>query len=161
MRLSELCSLKTPEPSVPKTPAPVPESDNKKPKIKNLPTLTYEQQERKLVNDQELLKQLRTKIGIYSIQSESVSESESESEPEPEPESEPATTLNQASNDNESETSAPLLYLPAKIKHAEIHFMIDSGATNNFLSQDFVRRHNLPTHLLKKPFCINFADGRS
>ena len=51
MRLSELCSLKTPEPSVPRTPAPVSESDNKKPKIKNLPTLDT-QQERKLVNDQ-------------------------------------------------------------------------------------------------------------
>jgi len=62
-----------------------------------------------------------------------------ESEPEPEfnlnPEPE---DLNHASNDAESMSSMPLLFLPVKIKYAEVHFMIDSGAMNNFLSHDLV-----------------------
>jgi len=139
---------KTSEPSVPKNPVPVRKSSEKKLKIKSLPTQTQKLQERKLVNDQELLKQLRSKLNINSIQ------------PEPEPELEPA--LNQVSDDNddESKTSAPLLYLPAKVKHAEVHFMIDSGASANFLSQDLVRQLKLPTHRFKKPRTVNFADGR-
>jgi len=60
---------------------------------------------------------------------------EPESEPEPEPESNlnpEAEVLNHASNDTESMSSVPLLFLPAKIKNAEVHFMIDSSTMNNF-----------------------------
>ncbi|KAF9948193.1 hypothetical protein BGZ70_002322 [Mortierella alpina] len=57
--------------------------------------------------------------------------------------------------------SAPLLYLPAKIKNTTVHFMVDSGATNNLLKQDLVHHLNLPTTKLKKPLHITFADGRT
>jgi len=141
----------TPEPFVPENSAPALESvksvdtKSKTPKVKNLPTQAEEQERRKLVNDQQLLEQLRSKLNIHSIQSESALNSEPEpalkSEPEPEPnpnsESEPSA-LNHASDGAEPMTSAPLLFLPAKIKSAEVHFMIDSSATNNFLSHNLV-----------------------
>lgn len=108
---------------------------------------------------------------------EPVSESESDPEPEkastfpeplvlnPEPEPEPkrtttASILNQTSVREEPMNSSPLLYLPAKIKNVDVHFMVDSGATNNFLSQDLVHQLNLPTNKLKNPINITFADGR-
>ncbi|KAF9339556.1 hypothetical protein BGX26_009273, partial [Mortierella sp. AD094] len=56
--------------------------------------------------------------------------------------------------------SAPLLYLSAKINNVDIHFMVDSGATNNFLSQDLVHQLKLPVHKIKNPIHIAFADGR-
>ena len=152
----------TPEPSVRENSAPVFESvqsfdtKSKASKIKNYPSQAYQQQARKLVNDQELLKELRTKLGVHSVRSEPESESESESEPEPE-----ISVLNHASDDAESMTSAPLLFLPAKIKNTEVHFMIDSGATNNFLSHALVRQLDLPTTRLKTPIHISFADGRT
>lgn len=158
----------TPEPSVRENSAPAPESvqsvdtKSKAPKIKNFPSQAYQQQVRKLVNDQELLKELRIKLGVHSVRSEPEPEPEPESEPESEPEPESdISALNHASDDAESMTSAPLLFLPAKIKNTEVHFMIDSGATNNFLSHALVRRLDLPTTRLKNPIHISFADGRT
>jgi hypothetical protein len=160
----EPCILKAPEPYVP---APVPESVHlkpKTPKIKNLPTQVENQKERKLVNDQQLLEQLWLKLNIHSIQFE----------PDPNPEFDPAlnlepepvlnpdpkpSALNNASNGAESMISAPLLFLLAKIKFTEVHFMVDSGAMNNFLSHNLVWRLNVPTNKLKSPICISFANG--
>ncbi|KFH65527.1 hypothetical protein MVEG_09004 [Podila verticillata NRRL 6337] len=163
----------TPEPSVPVTPAPesikpvIPKST----KIKNLPTQAEEQKKRKLVNDQQLLEQFRAKLHLNSIQFESALNPEPEAalktkpEPEPKPESEPdprsESALNHASEDVKTTTSTSLLFLPAKIKNTEVHFLIDSGAVNNFLSQNLVRRLDLPTNQLKPPVRISFADDRS
>ncbi|KAF9944240.1 hypothetical protein BGZ72_002620, partial [Mortierella alpina] len=83
----------------------------------------------------------------------------SESVPVPIPEPVPSV-LNQTSVHNLSQNSAPLLYLPAKIKNTTVHFMLDSGATNNFLKQELVHQLDLPTSKLKKPIHISFADGR-
>ena len=66
---------------------------------------------------------------------------EPESKPEPEPESDlnpEPEGLNHASSDAESTSSMPLLFLPAKIKNAEVHFMIDSSTMYNLLSHDLV-----------------------
>ena len=160
MRHPVLSALKNAEPSVPET--PVPDSVPKKSassKIKNLPTQSSEQQQRRLVNDQLLLQQLREKLGINSCIN---------STPEPVSKTKPESTLSvlcQTSVPDPSHTSdpvhsAPLLYLPAKIQNTTVHFMIDSGATNNFLKQSLAHQLNLPTSTLKKPFHITFADGR-
>ena len=146
MRHPESLSPKTPEPYVlmsdPDTQRP------KAPKVKNLPTQAKEQEKRKLVNDKKLLEQLRSKLSANLILSESDPRPESEPvlspEPEPEPDPEPESVLSHTSDDAKPVTSTPLLFLPAKIKNAEVHFMIDSGATNNFLSHDLVRRLDLP-----------------
>ena len=155
----------SPEPSVPVI--PVLESINSKPKfskIKNLPTQIEKQKERRLVNDQQLLEQLRVKLNIHSIQSKPDLDPESDLNLEPEstlnsdPES---SVLNHTSDGAEPMTSAPLLFLTAKIKSTEVHFMVDSGATNNFISHDLVRRLDLPTNRLKPSIHISFADGRA
>lgn len=176
--------LKAPEPSVPKIPTL--ESANRNPKsakIKNLPTQTEEQQKRRLVNDQKLLEQFRAKLHLNSIQSESTLNPEPnpirksdplrKSDPEPAftPESKPEPDLTSESesdlkSESESEdaksmASTSLLFLPAKIQNTEIHFMIDSGAANNFLSHDLVHRLDLPTNQLKPPIHISFGNGRS
>ena len=87
---------------------------------------------------------------------------EPESKPEPEPESDlnpEPEVLNHASNDAESTSSMLLLFLPAKIKNAEVHFMINSGAMNNFLSHDLVHWLNLLTNQHKSLIHITFADS--
>ena len=160
MRHPEPLTL-NPEPFVPVV--PVLESVDSKPKtskIKNLPTQIEKQKERRLVNDQQLLEQLRSKLNIHLIQSEP----DSESDPNPEPESvlnPKSSVLNHASDGAGPTTSAPLLFLPAKIKNTEVHLMVDSGATNNFISHDLVRKLDLPTNRLKPPIHISFADGRA
>lgn len=155
----------TPEPFFLKTSDP--KSDSKtvpkkaySSKIKNLPTQANQQEKRRLVNDQYLLEQLRSKLGIHQIQLEPESDPDLNSEPDPESESEsdPAV-LNPTSDDDDPETMS-LLYLPAKIKNAELHFMIDSGATNNFISHELVKRFDLPTNRLKKPNHVLFANRR-
>ena len=174
MRPSELLTL-TPEPIVPVTPAPVivsvPKSvvqKSKSSKIKNLPTQVEKQKERRLVNDQQLLEQFRSKLKAHSILSEPDPEPDPEPNPEPKPESDSvlnpdseSPVLNHTSDDAEPITSAPLLFLPAKIKGTEVHFMVDSGATNNFLSHELVRRLDLPTNRLKSSIHVSFADGRA
>lgn len=131
---------------------------------------TEEQKRKKLVNDQLLLDQLQSKLKIHMIQSnpnpepdpEPDPEPESEPEPEPEPESnlnpEPEV-LNHASDDTESMSSALLLFLHAKIKNTEIHFMINSGTMNNFLSHDLVHLLDLPMNWLNFPIHKMFADS--
>jgi hypothetical protein len=179
---------RNPEPYVPSTPDPEPVSQKYvSKKIKNLPFLESEKQARRLVNDQALLQQLWTKLSLHSIRPEPVSEVvypnpepilNPDPEPEtkrimpsvlnPKPESEPKrmmtlSILNQTSAHEtkvEPTNSAPLLYLPAKLKNVDLHFMIDSGATNNFLSQDLVKHLNLSATKLKNPVHISFADGR-
>ncbi len=172
MRLSEPLTL-TPEPFVlapaPAPVIPVPEPvilKSKSSKIKNLPTQVEKQKERKLVNDQQLLEQLRSKLKINSIQSKPDPKPEPEPEPEPNPEPDPvlnsdpeSPALNQIADDAEPITSAPLLFLPAKIKGTEVHFMVDSGTTNNFLNHNLVRQLDLPTNRLKSPIHVSFADG--
>jgi hypothetical protein len=37
--------------------------------------------------------------------------------------------------------------------------MLDSGATRNFLSHSFVRKHQLPTSTLQNPLRVRLADG--
>src|ERR1700744_3088096 len=150
-----------PEPSVPVI--PILESVDSKPKtskIKNLPTQIEKQKERRLVNDQQLLEQLRSKLNIHMIQSEPGPESDLNPEPESvlNPES---SVLNHTSDGAEPITSASLLFLPVKMKSIEVHFMVDSGATNNFISHDLVQRLDLPTNRLKPPIHISFTDGRA
>ena len=135
--------LLTPEPFVPNIPEPVPTSRKvHNSKIKNLPTQTSEKEKRRLVNDQQLLQQFRSKLGIHSEQSN----------PE-------LVSLNNVSDDADS-TITSLLYLPAKILNSTLHFMIDSGATNNFLNRTLVQRLHIPTNRLKNPIHVTFADGR-
>src|ERR1700749_4273572 len=102
----------TPEPIVPVTPAPVvipvPESivqKSKSSKIKNLPTQVEKQKERRLVNDQQLLEQFRSKLKAHSILSEPKPEPKPESDPvlNPDPES---SVLKHTSDDAEPITSA-------------------------------------------------------
>ena len=71
-----------------------------------------------------------------------------------------ALTLTQTTEDTDDRTSAPLLFLPAKVKQTELHFLIDSGATSNFLRQDIAQRLDLPLIQLKTPIHVSFADGR-
>jgi hypothetical protein len=160
----EPCTLKAPEPYVLTS---VPESVHlkpKTPKIKNLPTQVEKQKERKLVKDQQLLEQLWLKLNIHLIQSEPDPDPESDPalkfEPEPvlNPDPEPSA-LNNTSDGAESMTSTPLQFLLAKIKCTKIHFMVDSGTMNNFLSHSPVQRLNLPRNWLKSSIHISFADG--
>jgi len=58
-------------------------------------------------------------------------------------------------------TSAPLLFLPAKIKGTEVHFMVDSSTINNFLSHELVCRLDLPTNQLKSLIHVSFANGHA
>jgi len=117
----------------------------------NLPTQVEKQKERRLVNDQQLLEQFQSKLKAHSILSKPNPEPDPEPKSEPKPESDPvlnpdpeSSVLNHTSDNAEPITSAPLLFLPAKIKGTEVHFMVDSGTTNNFLSHELVRRLNLP-----------------
>src|ERR1700744_4820116 len=150
-----------PEPSVPVI--PILESVDSKPKtskIKNLPTQIEKQKERRLVNDQQLLEQLQSKLNIHLIKSEP--DPESNLNPEPESVLNPeSSVLNHTSDGAEPMTSALLLFLPVKMKSTEVHFMVDSGATNNFINHDLVQRLDLPKNGQRPPIHISFTNGHT
>jgi hypothetical protein len=54
-------------------------------------------------------------------------------------------------------------YLPVSLlsdnKRIETYAMIDSGATGNFVNQDFVKEHNLVSSPLSKEISLNVVDG--
>ena len=92
------------------------------------------------------------------------SEPSPESNLNPEPESvlnPESSVLNHTSDGAEPITSASLLFLPVKMKSIEVHFMVDSGATNNFISHDLVQRLDLPTNWLRPLIHISFTNGHA
>ena len=151
-------------------PVPVPQPASKpaqklvlkKTKIKNLPNQVGKQKERKLVNDQLLLEQLRAKLKVNIIDSyPEKSETLKVSDPVPVPEPESELTLHRISVDPEASSIKPLLFLQARVNDADIHFLIDSGATGNFLSRALVQLLDIKTTILKNPIHVSFADGRT
>ena len=154
-------SVPVPVPVSPPVPKPALKPVVKKTKIKNLPNQVDKQKERKLVNDQQLLEQLRAKLKIDVIDSyPEISETLNASDPVPEPDPELELVLHRISIDSEAPLIKPLLFLQARINDADAHFLIDSGATGNFLSCALVQLLDLKTTKLKKPIHVSFADGR-
>ena len=92
MRPNKKSILKHPEPSVPKKTVSFS-------KVRNLPTQATNQQQRRLVNDQKLLAQLRSKLGMTSI--------EAVPEPDPKP--------IKSSNPNQKPNLSPTRNLKAKL----------------------------------------------
>src|SRR5207248_935894 len=68
--------------------------------------------------------------------------------------------MHRISIDPEASLIKPLLYLQARINDTDTHFLIDSGATGNFLNRALVDLLDIKTTKLKKPIHVSFADGR-
>ena len=54
-----------------------------------------------------------------------------------------------------------LLRLNGKINGCQAHMLLDSGSTHDFVSAEFVRRHEIPTEPGKGTFKVTLADGTS
>lgn len=54
-----------------------------------------------------------------------------------------------------------LLRVEAKIYARRAVVLIDCGSTHDFISEDFVRRHKVPTELGSEALKVTFADGRA
>src|ERR1700709_44647 len=59
-----------------------------------------------------------------------------------------------------TEFRVPLTVLATRSsKSIETTAILDSGAGGTFINWMFIRKHNIPTHKLSKPFNIRTADG--
>ena len=54
---------------------------------------------------------------------------------------------------------SPLFFLPIQLKTLNCRALLDSGATDNFISQALADKLKVPSHALKRPLIVKTADG--